>query len=186
MPLHIFEPRYKELIGECLDRDREFGLVFADEDGVRGVGTLAGVVEVLNRYPEGELDIVVEGHERFRTAELTEGRPFSTARVETFGDDGPQPSPVEVDNCMAAFRKMAQATGAEEVDEPGVVNLSFEIAARVGFEPEVKQELLEMRSERDRVLRLGALLEVAADLIERQREVRRVAAGNGHAAGPSD
>ena len=78
LPLHIFEERYKELIGECLEEDGEFGLVYADDDGLRDLGTRARVVEVLTRFEDGRLNILVEGGERFRLAELTDGRSFST------------------------------------------------------------------------------------------------------------
>src|SRR6266571_2396324 len=83
VPLHIFEARYQELIGECLDEDRDFGLVFADDDGMREIGTRATVLEVLDRFPDGRLNIVVEGRERFRIVEETVGRAFRTADVES-------------------------------------------------------------------------------------------------------
>ena len=65
LPLHIFEDRYKELIGECLEEDGEFGLVYADDDGIRDVGTRARVSEVITRFEDGRLNILVEGGERF-------------------------------------------------------------------------------------------------------------------------
>ena len=73
VPLHIFEPRYRELIAECLEAGEPFGLVFADDDGLRSVGTLASVVEVTDRFDDGRLNVVVEGGERFRLVELTGG-----------------------------------------------------------------------------------------------------------------
>ena len=82
VPLHIFEDRYKELIAECLADDGEFGLVFADERGLREIGTLAAVSDVLERFEDGRLNIVVEGRGRFRLLELTRGRAFHTAEVE--------------------------------------------------------------------------------------------------------
>ena len=82
IPLHIFEDRYQELIGECLADEREFGLVFADEDGLREIGTRAAVTEVLDKFDDGRLNIVAEGRERFRLVELTEGRSFQTGIVE--------------------------------------------------------------------------------------------------------
>ena len=66
VPLHIFEPRYRELITECVDEERPFGLVYADDDGIRQVGTLATVVEVTDRFEDGRLNIVVEGGDRFK------------------------------------------------------------------------------------------------------------------------
>ena len=74
VPLHIFEPRYRELIGECIAEEREFGLVFADENGVRELGTRARVDEVLEQFDDGRMNIVVEGGERFRVESLTRGR----------------------------------------------------------------------------------------------------------------
>ena len=69
LPLHIFEERYQELIEECLAQDVEFGLVFADDDGIRDVGTRARVAEVLTRFEDGRLNILVEGGERFQVDE---------------------------------------------------------------------------------------------------------------------
>jgi Lon protease-like protein len=75
IPLHIFEPRYKELIGECLETDGEFGLVLATGDGaVHEIGTRARVLEVLEELDDGSLNVVVEGGDRFRLLELTSGR----------------------------------------------------------------------------------------------------------------
>jgi ATP-dependent Lon protease len=75
VPLHIFEPRYRELIGECLERGVPFGLVFADESGMRGVGTEAAVVEVSHRFDDGRLNIVVEGRERLGACPETPAQP---------------------------------------------------------------------------------------------------------------
>ena len=81
VPLHIFEERYRELIGECLESDEEFGLVYADDDGLREVGTRAAVVNVLMRFDDGRMDIVVEGRARFRLLALTTGRSYHTGAV---------------------------------------------------------------------------------------------------------
>src|SRR2546429_824049 len=86
-PLHIFEPRYLELVGECLDQEGEFGLLFGDSDGVREVGTRAAVADVVERLPDGRLNIVVEGRERFRVVLLTRRRSFMTAEVESLEDE---------------------------------------------------------------------------------------------------
>src|SRR5215831_14039634 len=87
IPLHIFEDRYRELIGECIESDGEFGLLYADDDGLREVGCRAAVLEVLERFDDGRLNIVVEGRDRFRIVRHTSGRTFSTADVEPVADD---------------------------------------------------------------------------------------------------
>jgi len=183
VPLHIFEPRYRELIGECLDQEEPFGLVFADDDGLRRVGTLASVVEVTDRFDDGRLNVVVEGGDRFRLVELTEGRSFHTGTIEPLGDlENDPPSAEEVERASAVFSRLVQLTGAE-VEPPDVESEqpSFSIAARFELAPDLKLELLEETSERQRLVRLCEILESAAASVERQREIGELAQTNGHA-----
>ena len=180
VPLHIFEERYKELIGECLEDEAEFGLVFADDDGVREIGTRAGVVEVLTRFDDGRLNVVVEGRERFKLLELTSGRSYhtaDTAAVDDFADPAP---PQTVDRARLLFARLRELTGSEvEVPEADVDQLSYSLAARVELAAEVKLELLAETSERARLERVCELLEEAAVTVERQRLVAERAAKNG-------
>ncbi|HEY3107048.1 MAG TPA: LON peptidase substrate-binding domain-containing protein [Gaiellaceae bacterium] len=179
-PLHVFEPRYKELIGECLEDNGEFGLVLADEDGLRDVGTRAGVIEVLETFDDGRLNVVVEGRERFQLVELTEGRSFQTAEVVDIDDDGEEPTEDEIEQCLVAYDRVVKAAEAELEDlDLDADSIAFQIAARVDFGTEVKQGLLELRSERERVLRLAPMLDQAADAVRRDREIRERASGNG-------
>jgi ATP-dependent Lon protease len=182
IPLHIFEPRYRELIGECLDNEEPFGLVYADDDGVRRIGTLATVVEVTDRYEDGRLDIVVEGGDRFRLVDLTDGRSFHTGTVEPLADVEDPPRAADVDRALAVFRRLVELTGAE-VDVPADVTgqPSFEIGSRFELAPELKLELLEETSERRRLVRLCEILETIAAAVERQREVAALAQTNGRA-----
>jgi Lon protease-like protein len=180
-PLHIFEDRYQDLIGECLEEDVEFGLVLADEDGVRPVGTRAAVVEVLQQFDDGRMDIVVEGRQRFRVLELTEGRSFTTAEIDEVDDEaGEDPSGDEVTRAVEAFRHVVAAAQVEvdEVD-PDAGGLSFQIGARIDLGNEVKQTLIELTSERERLTQLEPLLRRAAVSVRVDREVRERASGNG-------
>ena len=178
-PLHIFEPRYKELIAECLSEGADFGLVLTDDDGMRDIGTRASVVEVLERFPDGRLNIVVEGGERFRLLELTEGRSFATGEVDSLEDEGDEPTEDERDRCVAAYQRVVTAADAEFEELDRDAGLAFQIAARIDLGTDVKQALLELRSERERVVRLATLLEKAADALARDREVRHRASSNG-------
>jgi Lon protease-like protein len=182
VPLHIFEPRYRDLITQCLDDGREFGLVFADEDGLRAVGTRAAVTEVLERFDDGRLNIVVEGGERFRLVEVNEGESFHTGEIEPVVD---QPDPADdekKEQALALFRRLVELTGAD-VEEPEAevagVPLSFALAARFEFAPPIKQELLQSTSERMRLERLCELLENAVELVARQEEISGRARTNG-------
>jgi Lon protease-like protein len=181
LPLHIFEDRYKELIGECLAEDLEFGLVFADDDGVREIGTRAGVVEVLPPdFPDGRMNILVEGRERFRVVELTEGRSFHTADTARVDDDD-DPAPDEVvERAQSLFGRLREITGSNvEVPDAALPQLSYALASRVELANEVKLGLLVEVSERIRLEQVCEILEEAAVTVERQRRAAERAATNG-------
>lgn len=180
VPLHVFEPRYKELVGECLAEGRELGIVLADDDGLRAVGTRAAVTEVLHTFEDGRLNVVLEGGERFRLVSLTEGRSFQTGDVEPLDDEPDPAAEAEVELALDLFHKLAELTGTE-IDDPAPDSgqLSFELAARVALAPELKQELLEGISERARLKRLCELLGRAADAVQLERSIAERASRNG-------
>ena len=182
VPLHIFEPRYRDLITQCLEDDREFGLVFADEDGLRAIGTRAAVTEVLERFDDGRLNIVVEGGERFRLVEVNEGQSFHTGEVEPVVDEPDPADEAMKEQALTLFRRLVELTGSD-VEEPDAddadLQLSFVLAARFEFAPPVKQELLQTTSERLRLERLCELLENAVEVVVRQEEIAGRARTNG-------
>lgn len=187
LPLHIFEPRYRELIGECLDRSQPFGFIHQHGEQLGPVGTRADVAEVLARHPDGTFDIGVAGGDRFRLVELTAGRSFLTARVEAFEDIPDPATRQEAARCRQAFDRLLVQIGldpAEHALPEGDEDLAFTIAGRTELPASVKQDLLERRSERDRVRRLTEVLEgpVANELANelRARGIARRAATNGH------
>ena len=180
VPLHIFEPRYRELIGESLEHGRPFGIVYADDDGLRQIGTLATVTEVVERFEDGRLNVLVEGGSRFRLIELTEGRSFATGRVEPVDDQHDPAEPADIERALALFDRLAELTSSEvEAPDPEVPELSFAIAGRFDFAAEIKQELLDESSERIRLARLCELLAIAAETVERQKEIAVRAQSNG-------
>jgi Lon protease-like protein len=179
-PLHVFEPRYRELIGECLDFGNDFGLVLEDDEGLREVGTRCNVVEVIDRFPDGRLNVVVEATERFQLLELTDGHTYRTAEIETLPDESDTPSEDEVEDVLAAYARVVAAAEAELDDlDLDADSVAYQIAARIDFGTVVKQGLLELRSERERVVKLAPMLNQAAEAVEREREIRTRASGNG-------
>jgi ATP-dependent Lon protease len=179
VPLHIFEPRYKELINECIDTQREFGIVLLNSRGTRGVGTKAEVVEVLERFEDGRLNIVVEGTERFNLLEIRAERSYLTAEIDPVVDDTPLPPDSAYEDCLNEYRRVMEATGLElEELAPDHRGLAFQIAAQFRMGVDVKQELLEMRSESARLARVKELLEASAAAIRRQAIEQR-ASSNG-------
>jgi Lon protease-like protein len=181
IPLHIFELRYRELIEECVENETEFGFVLATGDGaVHEIGTRASVLEVLEVLDDGRMNVVVEGGERFRLLELTSGRTFTTGIVEEVVDDDDPPSPTDVERALEVFRELAETSESDvDLPEAGVPQLDFELAARVDFGVDPKQEVLAMTSPRLRMQRLAVLLESALEAVQLEQTLRERASRNG-------
>lgn len=140
------------------------------------------MVEVVDRFPDGRLNVVVEGGERFRLIQLTEGRSFHTADVEELLDADDE-APVElVERAVALFERLVGLTGAE-AETPatdGPLPLSYALAGRFELSPELKLELLRETSEAARLARVCEILEGAAAELEHRRAVSERAQRNGH------
>ncbi len=180
LPLHIFEERYKDLIAECLAEEGEFGLVYADEAGIREVGTRAAVLEVLTRFEDGRMNILIEGRDRFKLTDLTSGRTFQTGETMLLEDVDDSADPSAEERARALFDHLRELTSSEvQVPEPGTPQLSYVLAARVELAAEAKLELLAETSETIRLERVCELFEEAAAAVERQRTAAERAATNG-------
>jgi Lon protease-like protein len=181
IPLHIFEPRYRDLIGECLDSDGEFGLVLATGDGaVHEIGTRARVASVLEELEDGRMNIVVEGGERFRLLELTRGRSYQTGVVEPVVDDDETVPPEEVAQALEVFRALAEAVESDvDVPDADSPDLVWELAARVDFGVDPKQEILASTSPPQRMRRLIELLETSLEAVRLEHSLRDRAGRNG-------
>ncbi len=180
LPLHIFEERYKELIGECLVQDGEFGLVYADDDGLRDLGTRAHVTEVLTRFEDGRLNILVEGGERFRLTELTDGRSFSTGLVVAIVDDDDPADATAVDEAVRLFEQLRELSGSDvELPDTGAPQLSFALAGKVELPADDKLGLLAETSERARIELVQDLLTTAVVTAQRVQRASERAATNG-------
>jgi Lon protease-like protein len=180
-PLHVFEPRYQELIGECIEQEGEFGWVLSDEDGgIRDVGCRARVLGVLEELEDGHLLIAVEGGEPFRIERITSGRSFTTAEVVDVDDDGTLGEEADVERALSLFGQIVELSELEaEVPDARSPVLSYELAARVEFERGAKQELLESRSESERLAVVTKLLEMTAVQLAREKEASDRAPTNG-------
>jgi Lon protease-like protein len=184
VPLHIFEPRYRELIGECLEDDGEFGLIYADEAGVREIGTLARVSEVLEDFEDGRINVVVEGGARFLVERLTRGRSFMTAVVEPVEDYPAEIDEEAVARAVGAFRALAALAGAEtEPPDETSPQLSYELTAQVELAPAAKQDLLESRSEQERIVLVADLLDLARQALIAARALGERSKRNGSRLG---
>ena len=184
MPLHIFEDRYKQMVDECLQQESEFGMVFADEAGTRKVGCTAKIVELVERYDDGRMLILVEGSRRFRLNNVLTGKPYYVGEIEFFEEEPEEPDVQTLaEECIALLERVVEAATEGSVGieiEPPYRNLSFAIAGRVEFEAETRQQILELTSEKERLEKVKELLTSAAERLERERQAREMAQTNGH------
>jgi Lon protease-like protein len=186
MPLHIFEERYKQMVNECLDSEMEFGMILADEAGTRQVGCTARIVELVQRYEDGRLVILVEGSRRFKLNNVLTGKPYYVGEIE-YLEDGPEEDVSALaEECVALLERVIEAATEGSVGieiEPPYHNLSFAIAGRIEFDLDTRQQILELPTEKSRLEKVRELLTEAADKLERERQAREKAETNGHLRG---
>ncbi|UCF92297.1 MAG: LON peptidase substrate-binding domain-containing protein [Desulfobacterales bacterium] len=158
LPLHIFEERYKTMIGECLAENKEFGVVYFNGKEIGKVGCTAQIVEVLKRYENGEMDIVTVGNTRFFIKELYDAKPYLEASVVYFDDRAEEESEALATLArqgLTSLKELNRVTGGIRDYGPpealGLKRISFLIAGIEGFTPAEKQRLLEMTSTRRRL-----------------------------------
>jgi ATP-dependent Lon protease len=179
IPLHIFEERYKRMIGHCLERDEPFGIVLRTDDGVRSVGCAASVADVVEQFDDGRMNILVEGEFRFRITSRLQGEEFPLAEIERLGDEGAAATTADSQPAREAFERLLEIVGSDaELDEDA--ETAYEIAARVEIPLEAKQNLLESDSEPERLALLERLLERLGEQVRRSRKVAERARSNGH------
>lgn len=184
VPLHIFEPRYKEMVRVCLDADRPFGIVYASEDRLAEVGCTARIQRVVTRYEDGRADIIAVGEERFRIERVHRDRPFLTGDVTPVEDVTAPPPVLPIrERVIARHMKMIELAG--ETVRPGLYDAagtmtSFVVARRAGLDLDDRQRLLEMTSEPDRLEALDTHLVDLLRRVQRARNVQTLARGDGH------
>jgi Lon protease-like protein len=171
VPLHIFEPRYRTMFAECLERDSEFGLVWATDDGLRPTGCACKITKVIERMEDGRLNVLTRGTRPFRIVEEQDDLPYPAATVEFLEDKLEVPDPAVSDAAHEAYAELVvEATDNEPDEEELASKTAYEMAATVDFGLDAKQGLLDLRSENAR-LRLATRLFKAAvkrlDFVER-------------------
>jgi Lon protease-like protein len=183
LPLHIFEPRYRKMIGEAASAGSEFGVVLATEKGVANLGCTARVLEITNRHPDGRFDIVSLGFRRFEIVLLNEEKEYLRAAVHFFDDEDPAPAPIAArEQALVAFNALKAIEGIEmETPAPQTPQLSFHLAQIVS-EVQFRHLLLGLRSESARMRHLAEFLPFYAAQRQRVTHIKSVAPKNGSGA----
>jgi Lon protease-like protein len=180
LPLHIFEDRYKEMIGNAVRDGSEFGVVQAGEKGILNIGCTATVQEVVNKYEDGRLDILTIGRRRFEIFLLDEEKTYLRAAVTFFDDEDAAPAPVELKAMALAGLKLlsAEDEAAETLDHTGS-QLSFKVGQLIA-DLHFRQLLLAIRSETERLRQIASYLPDYLAKLKRVAHIKKVAPTNGH------
>jgi Lon protease-like protein len=187
LPLHIFEERYKEMVGNAIRDRSEFGIVTARDRGIVNVGCTVTVDQVLEMQADGRMDIVTQGQRRFEIASLDQEKDYLQGWVDFFDDEDEEPVPEELrEEAVWRYRELAALGVTTRYREPDLKDrqVSFQLAQGLP-DLDLLNVLLGMRSE---TLRLQALNQFLADFVPRHREVERVKAlapTNGHGGKPA-
>jgi Lon protease-like protein len=177
IPLHIFEERYRTMIGECLEQEKEFGIVWADDDGVRPVGCAMEITEVLERMEDGRMNILTRGTRPFRIVDERHDLPYPSGTIEFLADKEERPDAKTVAAAHDAYGSLVeQATDRTPEPEELRAMTAYQMAATVDFGLAAKQGLLDLRSENARLRLVTRLFRAASrrlDFIERAQERAR-------------
>ena len=188
LKLHIFEERYKIMINECVDRGGAFGIVYFDGTRLKRIGCTASVIKLLSRYPDGRMDIMTQGGERFYIEEIDESRAYLQARV-TYVEDADEAKEGEITalgrEALKALKAFDRVSGIirdyDRLSGKDPRGLSFLIPASEGFTLEERQAFLEMTSTRERLTKGMEALKRVTERTKINRELKEVIGANGHA-----
>lgn len=186
VPLHIFEPRYKQLITDCapLPGDKQFqpfGISYSKKNKLNDIGCAVLVDEILHKYPAGELDIMTYGHMRYRLIETYRDQAYMTGMVEWLLEPEEEIDSEIRDAVLGLYQQFLQAVEVHDMTlDARSSHLSYEIAYRVNLEKQPKLQLLETDGENNRLRLLLGYLEEAVPQIEKAKEFRRIVKGNGY------
>jgi ATP-dependent Lon protease len=172
LPLHIFEDRYKEMVGEAIEAQSEFGIVLAKEDGIVNAGCTVIVEKLVTTYPDGRLDILARGSRRFEIILLNQEKSYLRGEVDFYDDDVPGPASEEIQReALKQYRGLLEL-GELHGSDPILTDpqLSFQLAQAVQ-DLDFQSVMLRNRSEPDR---LSQLTQFLAQYVPRRRQTNKM------------
>ncbi len=180
VPLHIFEDRYRTMIEECIDAEREFGIVWSSETELKPVGCACQIEETLERMDDGRLNILVRGTRPFRLVERQDDLPYPAGVVEFLGEHDEEADAEAAQTARELYRELVEQATDQRLDEGELQQLdAYRMAGTVEFGSDAKQELLELRSENARLRLLALLLRAAIKRVELVERAQARARSNG-------
>ena len=188
LPLHIFEPRYRQMVSRCLDDKTEFGMLLSLPKGIVRVGCTAEITEVVNRYEDGRMDILAVGRAPFRILELLHTEALSEeslleGQVDYLDDRERAVEPRvrrELVQLYEVCHTIVYGDYPRKIQGNVPEDFSYMVAGTLPMDLMWKQQVLELRSEADREERLVTYLREWAPHLEKAEALRQRADGNGH------
>jgi Lon protease-like protein len=187
LPLHIFEPRYRQMVRRCVDEKSEFGVLLALPKGIVRVGCTAQVTEVLKRYNDGRMDIITVGRSPFRITQLVNADAYAKDGLlegdVDFLDDRDARIEAQMQSELTRLYEVCHTLVFDDyprnIEAEAAEYLSFVVASTLPLDLMWKQQLLELRSEADRQERLVGYLREWAPHLQKQEKSRARAGGSG-------
>ena len=183
LPLHIFEPRYREMVKRCLKGKSEFGMLLSLSKGLARVGCTAEILEVVKRYPDGRMDIFTVGRAPFRVVELFPDDPLLEGQID-YLEDQENPINTTVQKELVELYEVCHTLLFDDypknIDSRSSEQFSYVVAATLPMDLLWKQQILELRSEADRQERLVTYLREWAPHLQKTEVLRQRAGGKGH------
>lgn len=183
VPLHIFEPRYRQMTRHCIATQNPFGIVRATGVTLAQTGCSAMIIKVLKEYEDGRSDILTAGQNAFRLVRTHDDKPYTEADVEYLEEDF-----IGVDSAISArleklcdqCHQLLYGEDAPKFETEGGISLAYHVASELPVELAMRQRLLEIRSESERQALLVSHLGEWYPQLQQRERVRGKAAGNGH------
>jgi Lon protease-like protein len=180
VPLHIFEARYRTMVAECLERERELGIVWLSDDELKPIGCAVAIERVLERMEDGRINILTRGTRPFRLIERQDDLAYPAGTVEFLGDRAEERDEAAARAARDAYAALVlEATDAEPDADRLAAMTAYDMAANVDFGLEAKQGLLELRSENARLRLLARLMRAALKRLEFVDRAQARARSNG-------
>ena len=181
LQLHIFEERYKLMIGQCLDADSEFGIVWLSDERLHDIGCTARVTQVLDRFEDGRMNILVTGGRPFRLDRRVDALPYPAGDVELIDFDGKPRDPGLAAEARERYADLVELVTDERPDGDELAGLdAFGMAGTIEFELPEKQRLLELATEDERLQMVGDLFRATVQRLDETERSSELAKSNGH------
>jgi Lon protease-like protein len=180
VPLHIFEDRFKTMMNECMRDEKEFGIVWLADDGLRETGCACAIDRVLERMEDGTMNLLTRGTRPFRVVERQSHLAYPAGVIEFLEDREEPVDPELLQRAREAYADLVRRATDNEPDTGDLAEMdAYGMAATVDFGPDAKQGLLDLRSENARLGLVMRLFHAAVERLELVDRAEERARSNG-------